>query len=100
MACRCNVVRGGAVGPRDQAAKLHRVAAERGVTADRRLAGTVEHGEERALGRQRGEGVGVIDARQRFARARIIRARLDADRALPDCREKFVRAHDLGRVLR
>ncbi len=46
------------------------------------------------------EGVGVIDARQHLAHARVVLARLDADGALPDRRQEFVHAHDPGRVLR
>ena len=35
-------------------------------------------------------GVGVIDRREQVARPRIVGARLDADRALPDRRQKFI----------
>ena len=59
---------------------------------DRRLAGAVELRQEGALAGQRGRGIGVVDARQQFARARVVRARLDADRALPDRRQEFFRA--------
>src|SRR5664280_2988349 len=94
-----DVVRGGAIRPRDQPAEMNRIAGNIGVTADRRLAGAVEHREKGALAGKRSRRVGVIDTRQNFARARIVFARLDADGALPDRREKFFRAHDLGRVL-
>ena len=91
MAGAGDVVRGGAVRPRDQAAELQRVARQRGVAGDRRLAGAVELGEEGALAGDRGERVGMIDARENLARALVVRARLDADGALRDRRQKFIR---------
>src|SRR5664279_4160841 len=94
-----DIVRGGPIRPRDQPAEVNSFAGNIGMPADRRLAGAVEHTEERTLAGKRDRGVGVIDARQQFARARVVRARFDADRALPDRRQKFFRAHDLGRVL-
>src|SRR6185437_10713368 len=94
MAVAANVVRRLAVRPRDQAAEFERVARDRRMAGDRRLARAVERGEEGALAGERRERLGVIDARQRLARARIVGPRLDADGALADGGEKLVDAHD------
>src|SRR5665647_467794 len=94
-----DVVSGGAVRPRNQAAEVKRIAGQRGVARDRRLAGAVKLGEEGALAGNRGKGVGMIDARKNFARARVVRARFEADGALRHRRQEFVFTHDRGRVL-
>src|SRR3954452_1014610 len=73
-----------AVRPQDHAAKRDRTAVEHRMSGDRGAAGTIEHGEERALAGERHAVVGVIDLGQQFARARVVDARLDGDRALPD----------------
>ena len=59
-----DIVRRAAVRPRDQAAEMQCVAFDRGVGADRRPAGAVEHREERALASQRDRRIGVIDLRE------------------------------------
>jgi hypothetical protein len=44
-------------------------------------------------------GVGMIDLRQQFARARIVGARLDRDRALPDRRQEFCAVEQRRRLV-
>src|SRR3989304_2598553 len=73
-----DVVSGSAVRPRDQAAELQRVARQRGVPGDRRLAGAVKLGQEGTLAGNRGERLGMIDARKNLARALVARARFQA----------------------
>ena len=64
---------------------------QRGMARNRRAAGAVEHREERALGRERGRGVGVVDRVEQGANARVVVARLDRDGALSDRRQEIVR---------
>ena len=47
MAIAGDVMRGAAIGPRDQAAEMQGVAFKRGVAGDRRFARAIERGEER-----------------------------------------------------
>ena len=72
---------------------------------DRRLARAVECSEERALAGERRERVGVIDAGERFARARVVFARFDRLRALratevDRSRRRLDRVGAIGRGLR
>ena len=60
------------------------------VAGDRRAAGAVEHGQEGALGGERGRGVGVVDRGDAARGCGVVGARLDADRALADRGQKFV----------
>src|SRR5665213_3858934 len=91
-------MRGAAVRLGDQATELQPAARQRGVAGDRRIAGAVELGEKRALASDCNRSVGMIDARQQFARAHVARARLNTVGALPGGGNKFFRAHDLGRT--
>ena len=69
------------------------------MAGDRGAAGALEHGEEGALGRERGGGLRVIDSSDERQRARIIGAHLDGDDALSDRGEEFLdRQHGGGGV--
>jgi len=94
-----NVMRGAAVRPGDQSAKLHGVAGNRRVTRDRSLARAIEGFEERSFASNGRRCVGMIDAREDVANAFVVRTRLDADRALRNGGKKFVGAHDVRGVL-
>ena len=79
-----------AVGLGDQAMKINGIAVDAGVAGDRRAAGAIEHGEENALGGQRGRGVGIADRGDQRAGPRIVSPRFEADRALADRRQELI----------
>ena len=88
----------GAIQLRDQPTKLHGITGDFRIAGDRRLAGTIKCGEESPFASNRRRGVGMIDERKNSDIRVPIVARFDADGALPDCRQKFIHAHDLGGV--
>ena len=86
----------GGVGAADQPAERQAAAGQRGVTGDRRAAADAQAGEQRALG-----GDGHLGRRvgQRPAQrddARVVGARLQRQRALPDRRQHARRSQPLG----
>src|SRR3974390_449620 len=95
----CDIVRSPAARPHDPAAELQPVARELSMPGDRRLTGPVKLGKKGALASKRGKSVCVIDECQQIKSARIVRARLNANGALPNGRKDFFFAHDFGCVL-
>src|SRR5262245_11824656 len=74
----------------DQPAKGEAAGGDGRVTRDRRAAGSLEHGEEGALGDERRRGRGVTHGAHKIEGVLVVGARFDGDDPLPHRRQKFV----------
>ena len=98
-ACARDFARFRSIGPQRHAAKRQMVPLNARKARQRRAARAVQHPQERALGGERIAGVGVKDRRERGQRRRIVFARRDSNRALPDGGEKIVDVENSRRAI-